>query len=67
MNVNEEKKLQSQIDDKDRVAKEMVVNDDLDDDKLCIQYILQFKSDSKLWGEDHERMARKVSMNEQAS
>ena len=40
------KNFQSQIDDKNRVAKEMVVNDDLDDDKLCIQYILQFKSDS---------------------
>ena len=38
--------FQSQSDDKDRVAKEMVVNDDLDDDKLCIQYILKFKSDS---------------------
>ena len=35
MKVNEN--FQSQIDDKDRVAKEMVVNDDLDDDKLCIQ------------------------------
>ena len=50
-----------------RVAKEMVLNDDMNNDKLCIQYILQFKSDSKLWGEDHERMARKVSMNKQAS
>ena len=40
------KKILSQIYDKDRAAKEMVVNYDLDDDKLCIQYILQFKSDS---------------------
>ena len=44
MKVNEN--FQSQIDDKDRVAKEMVVNNDLDDDKLCIQHILKFKSDS---------------------
>ena len=45
MNGNE-KNVHSQSDDKDRVAKEMVVNDDLDDDKLSIQHILKFKSDS---------------------
>ena len=48
-----------------RVAKEMVVNDDLNNDKLCIQCILQFKSDSKFLGEDHESVLHgKKSFNE---
>ena len=41
--------FQRQIENKDRLAKDMVidtVNDDLEDDKLSTQHILKFKSDN---------------------